>query len=225
MEANEIRNKQVTPDLYGFIDSDPDIDRQSFLPNILEAASGVDSLYELPYRLWLNVAVGDAKRLGVVVTGYFIKAPRADESRNICVPPDTVLIYSLSTDQQPVKADATDQATFFLVAGHLLCPINEAAITDFNAIMLFLHIDCEVDAFVIIIVFIFGIKRNRNAGQLIVNHFRHALIQAVAVCIATSFSQDDDEFRIEFFDKQFSVVYQLFCKQIPLAIIRTGVFT
>ena len=62
--AQRLAAKGLLADLYEFIDSDPDLDRQSFLPNILEAASGGGSLYELPYRFWLDVAVGDAKRLG-----------------------------------------------------------------------------------------------------------------------------------------------------------------
>ncbi|MCL2425201.1 MAG: hypothetical protein FWD05_02575 [Oscillospiraceae bacterium] len=60
-------------DLYTFLDNDPELSRQSFMPNLLYAISEGDSLYELPYRFTVDVAVGNASILGMEMGWTFDK--------------------------------------------------------------------------------------------------------------------------------------------------------
>ena len=51
-------------DLYALIDADPDLDRADFLPNMLEAMTLDESLYELPLGLTFQIAAGSAAHFG-----------------------------------------------------------------------------------------------------------------------------------------------------------------
>lgn len=64
LPAHRLAARGFLANLYDFIDSDTELGRESFMPNLLKAVSDGDVLYELPFRFWLMVAVGDANRLG-----------------------------------------------------------------------------------------------------------------------------------------------------------------
>jgi len=62
--SHRLAVRGLLADLYDFIDADPILERNSFLANILDAVSTGGALYELPYFFRLDVAVGEANRLG-----------------------------------------------------------------------------------------------------------------------------------------------------------------
>lgn len=51
-------------DLYAFIDKDEELNRSSFLPNVLSAAAEGEHLYEMPYSFMIETVVGDATVVG-----------------------------------------------------------------------------------------------------------------------------------------------------------------
>jgi len=61
---HRLATRNLLRDLYTFIDTDNELGREKFLPNVLEAVSENGSLYELPYKFWLKVAAASADVVG-----------------------------------------------------------------------------------------------------------------------------------------------------------------
>jgi ABC-type glycerol-3-phosphate transport system substrate-binding protein len=62
--AHRLNTRGLLANLYDFIDEDPELSRESFIPTVLDAIAREGHLYELPYQFWIDLAVGDATRLG-----------------------------------------------------------------------------------------------------------------------------------------------------------------
>jgi len=82
LPAQRLAARGLLANLYDFLDLDTELGRGSFMPNLLEAASTGDSLYELPFRFSLYVTAGDANRLGTELGWTFDDLLRILEDTN-----------------------------------------------------------------------------------------------------------------------------------------------
>jgi hypothetical protein len=62
--AHRLNARGFLANLYDFIDEDSELNRERFIPTVLNAIAREGYLYELPYTFWIDLAVGDATRLG-----------------------------------------------------------------------------------------------------------------------------------------------------------------